>query len=102
MTFNTHKYFRDLYLKENLNADIESLEFQYGEDSRLFYALVIHYKDKKNKRLRGIKEAEDFLLELGYKSSIPRKYLSGWGPQKIVDDLEKMGIKATHNDNIPI
>ena len=93
--FNVHSYYKRQYLAEALANDVDKIQISYTDPGFRFYGMYL-YKDGKRDKISFEKEATEYLNDLGIDIQIPRTYDEDI-LDKIVDELKKLGIKASHD-----
>jgi len=93
--FNLKKFFKDQYLAEALVNDVDKIQISYTDPGFRFYGMYL-YKDGKRNKISFEKEATEYLNDLGIDIQIPRRYEED-KLDKIVDELKRLGIEASHD-----
>jgi len=93
--FNIQKFFKDQYLAEALVNDVDKIQISYTDPGFRFYGMYL-YKDGKRDKISFEKEATEYLNDLGIDIQIPRRYEED-ELDKIVDELKRLGIEASHD-----
>ena len=93
--FNIHSFYKKQYLAEALADNVDKIQISYTDPGFRFYGMYLT-KDGKRDKISFEKEATEYLNDLGIDIQIPRTYDEDI-LDKIVDELKKLGIKASHD-----
>ena len=93
--FNIHSFYKKQYLVEALANNVDKIQISYTDPGFRFYGMYLT-KDGKRDKISFEKEATEYLNDLGIDIQIPRTYDEDI-LDKIVDELKKLGIKASHD-----
>ena len=93
--FNIYSFYKKQYLAEALANDVDKISISYTDPGFRFYGMYL-YKDGKRNKISFEKEATEYLNDLGIDIQIPRRYEED-KLDKIVDELKRLGIEASHD-----
>ena len=93
--FNIHSFYKKQYLVEALANNVDKIQISYTDPGFRFYGMYLT-KDGKRDKISFEKEATEYLNDLGIDIQMPRTYEED-KLDKIVDELKRLGIKASHD-----
>ena len=93
--FNRHAFYKKQYSAEALADTVDKIQISYTDPGFRFYGMYLT-KDGKRDKISFEKEATEYLNDLGIDIQMPRTYEED-KLDKIVDELKRLGIKASHD-----